>query len=74
MMGWMEMKRIEDNLAGPKTVMKKMSVKVREERRNRRENPLLLCPVSRRRFRAEMSRQTAINNKRRAQERGTERR
>lgn len=50
------------------------SVKVRKERRDRRENPLLLCPVSRRRFRAEMRRQAAINNKRRAQEAREERR
>lgn len=48
--------------------MKTVSVKVRQERRDRRENPLLLCPVSRRKFRAKMRRQAVINNQRQAQE------
>lgn len=65
MIGRMEMKWI---VLQAQAAMKTMSAEVREERRDRRENPLLLCPVSRRRFRAKMRRQAAINNKRRAQE------
>lgn len=51
---------------GPKAAMKTMRVKVRGEAEEK--ILLLLCPVSRRRFRARMRTQAPINNKIRAQE------